>query len=70
MLIGEDGQKKIADPLLCWSLPLYIGCPNVEDELPSEAFIRLDPTNPQEAIEKNDPVYRERSVEQEVICYI
>lgn len=44
--------EKIADPLLCWSLPFYIGCPNVEDELPSDAFIRLDPTNPQKAIEK------------------
>ena len=34
--------EKVADAWLGWSLPLYSGCPNLSDYVPSEAFIRLE----------------------------
>ena len=33
--------EKIMDPLLCESLPLYWGCPNINDFIPKESFIWL-----------------------------
>lgn len=38
----EHWTEKLADPLLGFCLPLYCGCPNVEDYFPSESFIRVD----------------------------
>lgn len=43
--------EKLADPILCWSLPFYVGCENVEDELPRDALIRLDLNEPDAAID-------------------
>lgn len=34
--------EKLADPLLGYCLPLYCGCPNVEDYFPPESFIPVD----------------------------
>lgn len=42
--------EKLSDPLLCWALPFYVGCVNVEDELPGDCLIRLDPGDPQGAV--------------------
>ena len=42
--------EKLADPLLCYSLPFYFGSNNAEKEIPNKAFIRIDPTNPEEAV--------------------
>lgn len=42
--------EKLADPLLCYSLPFYYGSSNAEREIPNKAFIRIDPTNPEEAL--------------------
>jgi hypothetical protein len=44
--------EKLSDPLLCWALPFYIGCENVEDELPADSIVRLDWNNPDQAINK------------------
>ena len=42
--------EKLADPILCYSLPFYYGSTNAEEEIPSNAFIRIDPTKPEEAV--------------------
>ena len=44
--------EKIADCFLCWTVPIYYGCTNLEEYFPAEAFIRIDITNPQEALIK------------------
>lgn len=44
-------SEKPADALLSWSLPFYHGCPNLEDYLPAESFIRVDIRNPEATIE-------------------
>jgi hypothetical protein len=42
--------EKIADCFLCWTVPIYYGCTNLEEYFPADAFIRIDITRPQEAI--------------------
>ncbi len=42
--------EKIADCLLTWTVPIYYGCPNLEDYFPAEAFIRIDIDNPAHAV--------------------
>jgi len=37
--------EKIWEPILCETLCFYWGCPNLEDHLDSNAFVRLDVTN-------------------------
>jgi hypothetical protein len=34
--------EKIADPLLAWTLPIYYGCPNMDEYLPSNSFVSVD----------------------------
>ena len=43
--------EKLADPILCWSLPFYVGCENVDDELPARAIIPLNLEAPDAALE-------------------
>jgi hypothetical protein len=38
--------EKIADCFLAWTLPLYDGCPNLEDYFPADSFIRIDGSDP------------------------
>jgi hypothetical protein len=47
--------EKIVDAWLCWSVPIYSGCPNLADYFPAESFIALD---------IDDPVAVNRVVEQ------
>jgi len=42
--------EKVADCFLCWTVPIYYGCTNLEEYFPAEAFIRIDITHPQEAL--------------------
>lgn len=42
--------EKLADPLICRALPFYVGCRNVEAELPAEAIERIDISRPEEAL--------------------
>jgi hypothetical protein len=42
--------EKIADCFLCWTVPIYYGCTNLEEYFPADAFIRIDITRPQEAL--------------------
>jgi Glycosyltransferase family 10 (fucosyltransferase) C-term len=42
--------EKIADCFLCWTVPIYYGCTNLEEYFPADAFIRVDITRPQEAL--------------------
>jgi hypothetical protein len=43
-------SEKLADPLLCWSLPFYVGCSNVHEELPADCIVPLDLNLPEAAI--------------------
>ena len=60
-VITDYWTEKIADCFLAWTLPIYYGCPNLEEYFPKESFIRIDIENPQEAINiieeslRNDP---------------
>ena len=38
--------EKIADCFLAWTLPLYDGCPNLEEYFPPDSFIRIDVNDP------------------------
>lgn len=42
--------EKLSDPLLCWALPFYVGCENVEEELPPDSIVRIDLDDPEQAI--------------------
>jgi hypothetical protein len=44
--------EKIADCFLCWCVPLYYGCPNLERYFPEDAFIRIDIENPEAAADR------------------
>ncbi len=43
--------EKIADAFLCYTMPIYYGCENIEDFFPQESFIKIDIHKPAEAIE-------------------
>jgi len=43
--------EKIADCFLCWTVPIYYGCSNLEDYFPADSFIRIDIEKPKEAQE-------------------
>jgi hypothetical protein len=34
--------EKLADPLLAWCKPIYYGCPNIDDFLPSSSVAKVD----------------------------
>lgn len=42
--------EKIADCLLTWTVPIYYGCPNLENYFPSRSFIRIDIRKPRQAL--------------------
>ncbi len=39
--------EKIFDPILCWTVPIYVGAPDIEDYLPSAAYVSLPPGDPE-----------------------
>jgi Glycosyltransferase family 10 (fucosyltransferase) C-term len=41
--------EKLIDCFLCWTVPLYYGCPRLEEYFPARSFIRIDITNAREA---------------------
>ncbi|PZX19164.1 glycosyl transferase family 10 (putative fucosyltransferase) [Breznakibacter xylanolyticus] len=38
--------EKITDTLLCWSMPIYFGAPNIGEYLPQGSYINIDINNP------------------------
>lgn len=44
--------EKLSDPLLCWALPFYAGCVNVQDELPADCIVPIDLDDPDAAINR------------------
>lgn len=50
-IVPDYWSEKIADCFLAWAVPIYFGCPNMEDYFPKDSFIRIDIGNPEEAIE-------------------
>lgn len=51
--------EKVADCFLTWTVPIYHGCPNLEDYFPVESFVRIDIDRPREALEAIRRVVRE-----------
>lgn len=43
-------SEKISDAYLSWAFPMYVGCPNLEQFIPAESFLRIDPAKPEESI--------------------
>lgn len=39
-------SEKIVDPLLCWSMPLYWGCKNIDKFLPKGSYININIEDP------------------------
>jgi len=50
--IPDYWTEKIADCFLCWTIPIYYGSHNLEENFPPESFLRVDITRPEEAIRK------------------
>lgn len=44
--------EKIADCFLTWTVPIYFGCPNLEQYFPAKSFIRINIEDPLEAIKE------------------
>lgn len=51
--------EKVMDCFLSWTVPLYHGCPNLEEYFPADSFIRIDIEKPREALEAIRRVIRE-----------
>ncbi len=43
--------EKLSDPYLAYCLPIYYGCPNINDYFPKESYLAIDINNPQGACE-------------------
>jgi hypothetical protein len=39
-------SEKLADCFLAWTVPIYAGCPNLEEYFPAESFVRIDLDDP------------------------
>lgn len=48
--INDYWTEKLADTFIGWSLPLYWGCPNIEDYFLKESLIRLPENNINETV--------------------
>ena len=44
--------EKLADPLLCWSLPFYFGADNIHEDLPRDCIVPINLNDPDTAIER------------------
>lgn len=44
--------EKVADAYLGWSVPVYAGCPNLDDYFPEESFIRIDYRNIESSVKE------------------
>lgn len=49
-MVADCFTEKLFDPLIGWALPVYAGCPNVEEYLPADSFVRIDIARPEQAI--------------------
>jgi len=38
--------EKLADCLLCWTMPIYFGCTNLDDYFPKGSFVQIDLDDP------------------------
>jgi hypothetical protein len=43
--------EKLADPLLCWSLPFYFGANNIHEDLPADCIVPININEPDAAID-------------------
>lgn len=51
--------EKLADCYLAWTVPIYHGCPNLEDYFPAASFLRIDIDRPREALDAIRRILRE-----------
>ena len=49
-MVPDCFTEKLFDPLIGWALPIYAGCPNVEQYFPDGSFVRIDIAEPERAI--------------------
>tara|TARA_Y100000310_G_C20588980_1_gene766948 strand:+ start:154 stop:1131 length:978 start_codon:yes stop_codon:yes gene_type:complete len=43
--------EKISDCFLTWTMPIYFGCPNINEYFPDESFLLIDPKDPKSSLE-------------------
>ena len=41
---------RVWEPFLCWTMPIYWGCPNINDFYPEDSYYKIDIENPVEAL--------------------
>ena len=59
-------SEKIVDPLLCWTMPIYWGCKNIDKFLPKGSYINIDIDSPnvvEEIIDISKSNIREENIE-------
>ena len=59
----ENGKLKnfctrVWEPFLCWTMPIYWGCPNIEDFYPEDSYHTIDIERPDEAIKELADIIR------------
>jgi hypothetical protein len=57
-------SEKLADCFLAWTVPIYAGCPNLEEFFPAESFVRIDVDDPDAPRIVAETVRREPSAAQ------
>ena len=62
--------EKLSDAYLGFSLPLYVGCTNVEDYFPEESFIRLDIGDSEAALARIEKAVRDNEYEKRLPAII
>jgi len=59
-------SEKLTDALLAWSMPIYWGCTNLDEFLPSDSFVEIDirdPDAPERIMEIVESDRRERNLD-------
>jgi len=59
-------SEKIVDALLCWAMPIYYGCKNIDKFLPKGSYINIDLDDKNvvnKIIEYTESDYREENIE-------
>jgi len=59
-------SEKIVDPLLCWTMPIYWGCKNIDKFFPKGSYVQIDVTKKgveKEIIEISKSNLREENIE-------
>ena len=50
--LNDYWTEKLADPFLAYSVPIYFGCPNINEYFDAESIIQIDLNNVKDAVSK------------------